>query len=104
MRRDPLGLTLTLPGSASLGTFQAGALAALAVVIDESRRQGRPVRLDAIGGASAGSIVMLLFAQPGLVLGVLEARDRRHPTAVVAPAPAVITDDPAKLTGRRRPS
>lgn len=59
---DPLGLTLTLPGSASLGAFQAGGLAALAVVIGELRRQGRPVRLDAMGGASAGSIVMLLFA------------------------------------------
>ena len=59
---DPLALSLTLPGSASLGAFQAGALAALAVAINELRSQGRPVRLDAIGGASAGSIVMLLFA------------------------------------------
>lgn len=58
----PLGLTITLPGSASLGAFQAGALAALAVVIGELRRRGRDVRLDAMGGASAGSIVMLLFA------------------------------------------
>lgn len=58
----PLGLSLTLPGSASLGAFQAGALAALAVLINELRSQGRQVRLDAIGGASAGSIVMLLFA------------------------------------------
>jgi predicted acylesterase/phospholipase RssA len=60
-RSDPLGITLTLPGSASLGAFQAGALAALAVVIDELRAQGREVRVDAVGGASAGSIVMLLF-------------------------------------------
>jgi predicted acylesterase/phospholipase RssA len=59
---DPLALSLTLPGSASLGAFQAGALAALAVLITQLRSQGREVRLDAIGGASAGSIVMLLFA------------------------------------------
>ena len=61
-RTNPLALSLTLPGSASLGAFQAGALASLAVLITELRSQGRPVRLDAIGGASAGSIVMLLFA------------------------------------------
>lgn len=59
---ESLALSLTLPGSASLGAFQAGALAALAVPITELRSQGRQVRLDAIGGASAGSIVMLLFA------------------------------------------
>jgi len=58
--RDPIGLTL--PGSASLGAFQAGALAALSVVIGQLRTQGRQVRVDAIGGASAGSIVMLLSA------------------------------------------
>lgn len=58
----PLGLSLTLPGSASLGAYQAGSLAALAVVIGKLREQGRSVRLDAMGGASAGSIVMLLFA------------------------------------------
>ena len=58
----PLAISMTLPGSASLGAFQAGALAALAVSITELRSQGREVRVDAIGGASAGSIVMLLFA------------------------------------------
>lgn len=68
MRRDvadqnsPVRLSLTLPGSASLGAFQAGALSALAVVVTSLRARGRPVRVDAIGGASAGSIVAMLWA------------------------------------------
>lgn len=62
-RQDrPLRLSLTLPGSASLGAFQAGAMSALAVVIDALRRGGRDVRVDAVGGASAGSIVAMLWA------------------------------------------
>lgn len=57
----PLRLSMTLPGSASLGAFQAGAVSALAVVIQTLRETGRGVRLDAVGGASAGSIVAMLF-------------------------------------------
>lgn len=57
----PIRLSMTLPGSASLGAFQAGGVAALAVVINALRQQGRDVHLDAIGGASAGSIVAMLF-------------------------------------------
>ncbi|MGE0726403.1 MAG: patatin-like phospholipase family protein [Acidimicrobiia bacterium] len=57
----PIRLSLTLPGSASLGAYQAGAVSALAVTVNALRQRGRPVRLDAIGGASAGSIVALLF-------------------------------------------
>ncbi len=58
----PLRLSLTLPGSASLGAYQAGAVSALAETIDELRAQGRSVDVDAIGGASAGAIVSLMFA------------------------------------------
>jgi predicted acylesterase/phospholipase RssA len=59
--RRPLRITMTFPGAASLGAFQAGAGAAIAVVIDSLRRQGRDVRVDAVGGASAGSIVAMLL-------------------------------------------
>lgn len=59
--RLPLRLTMTFPGAASLGAFQAGAAAAISVVIDSLRRQGREVRIDAVGGASAGSIVAMLL-------------------------------------------
>ena len=59
---DPLRLSLTLPGSASLGAFQSGAMSAIAVVIDSLRSEGRDVRVDALGGASAGSIVGMLWA------------------------------------------
>ena len=58
----PLRISLTLPGSASLGAFQAGAMAAVAVMISTLRNRGHPVRVDAIGGSSAGSIVSALFA------------------------------------------
>lgn len=60
--QEPLRLSLTLPGSASLGAFQAGAIAALGVIITTLRASGTTVRLDAIGGSSAGSIVSMLFA------------------------------------------
>jgi predicted acylesterase/phospholipase RssA len=59
--RRPLRLTMTFPGAASLGAFQAGAGAAVSVVIGSLRRQGRDVRVDAVGGASAGSIVAMLL-------------------------------------------
>lgn len=57
----PLRLSVTLPGSASLGAYQAGAAAALAVVIRSLRASGHDVRLDAIGGSSAGSFVAMLL-------------------------------------------
>jgi predicted acylesterase/phospholipase RssA len=57
----PLHISMTLPGSASLGAFQAGAVAALSVVVNTLRRAGRPVHLDAIGGSSAGAIVSMLL-------------------------------------------
>ncbi len=57
----PLRLSLTLPGSASLGAYQAGAMGALGETFHELRRQGRQVHVDAIGGASAGAIVSVFF-------------------------------------------
>lgn len=67
--RPALRLSFTLPGSASLGAFQAGAMAALSEAIEALRSGGRPVRVDAVGGASAGSIVALFFAH-GLTEGL----------------------------------
>lgn len=60
--RAPVRMSLTLPGSASLGAFQGGAAAGLSVVVNSLRRHGHDVRVDAVGGASAGSIVGMLFA------------------------------------------
>lgn len=58
-----LRVSLTLSGGASLGAFQAGAVAALLVGFAHARcEEGSDVRVDAIGGASAGSLVGLLFA------------------------------------------
>ena len=65
--RHPIRITLTLPGAASLGAYQAGATAALAVVIRELRRRGHDVHVDGVGGSSAGSIVGLLASHCLLV-------------------------------------
>ncbi len=58
----PLRMTFTLPGSASLGAFQAGAVCAVSETIRELKNRGREVHVDAVGGASAGSIVAMMFA------------------------------------------
>ena len=60
--RAPIRLSLTLPGGASLGAYQAGAVAALLVAVHQLRRRGRPVVVDAVGGASSGSLVALVAA------------------------------------------
>ena len=58
-----LRVSLTLSGGASLGAFQAGAVAALLAGFRHARcEEGSDVRIDAIGGASAGSLVGLLAA------------------------------------------
>ncbi len=57
---EPIRVSMTLPGSASLGAFQAGAVAALSVALTTLRSQGRSITVDALGGSSAGSIVALL--------------------------------------------
>lgn len=63
-RRDDktLRLSITLPGSASLGAYQAGAVAALAVVINSLRSRGTSVHVDAVGGSSAGAFVAVLVS------------------------------------------
>ena len=56
-------VTLTLSGGASLGAYQAGATAALLVALEHLRDEHDvDVRVDAVGGASAGSIVALIAA------------------------------------------
>ena len=58
-----LRVCLTLSGGASLGAYQAGASAALLAALECIRDDhGVDVRVDAIGGASAGSIVGLIAA------------------------------------------
>jgi predicted acylesterase/phospholipase RssA len=58
-----LRLTISLSGGASLGAYQAGASAALLVALDHLRTEhGLDVRVDAVGGASAGAIVGLMVA------------------------------------------
>lgn len=58
-----LRVSLTLSGGASLGAFQAGAVSALLVGFDHARcEEDSDIRVDAIGGASAGSLVGLLAA------------------------------------------
>lgn len=58
-----LRVTLTLSGGASLGAYQAGATAALLVALEHLRdEQDVDVRVDAVGGASAGAIVGLMAA------------------------------------------
>jgi predicted acylesterase/phospholipase RssA len=58
-----LRVCLTLSGGASLGAYQAGASAALLAALECVRdERGVDVRVDAIGGASAGSIVGLMVA------------------------------------------
>jgi predicted acylesterase/phospholipase RssA len=60
---DALRVTLTLSGGASLGAYQAGATAALLVALEHVRDEhGVDVRVDAVGGASAGAIVGLMAA------------------------------------------
>ena len=60
---EALRVTLTLSGGASLGAYQAGATAALLVALEHLRDEHDiDVRVDAVGGASAGSIVALIAA------------------------------------------
>ena len=66
-----LRLCLSLSGGASLGAYQAGATAALLVALSHLREEQRlDVRLDAVGGASAGAIVGMMAAH-----SVLEGTD-----------------------------
>jgi predicted acylesterase/phospholipase RssA len=58
-----LRLSLTLSGGASLGAYQAGATAALTVAVQHLLEAGDTrVRVDAMGGASAGALVAFFSA------------------------------------------
>jgi predicted acylesterase/phospholipase RssA len=60
---EALRVSLTLSGGASLGAYQAGATAALLVALEHARDEhDADVRVDAIGGASAGAIVGMMAA------------------------------------------
>lgn len=59
-----LRIALTISGAVSLGAYEGGALAALLVAVQELSEDGAPpIRIDAIAGASAGSITGLLAAR-----------------------------------------
>lgn len=63
-------LSVTLSGGASLGAYQAGAMAALLVAIQDRIEAGDDrVRLEAVGGASAGALVAL-FSAHALARGI----------------------------------
>ena len=58
MTIPPLRLYLTLSGGASLGAFEAGAAAALALAMRQlDAEEGQDATIDAVGGASAGALV-----------------------------------------------
>jgi hypothetical protein len=67
-----LRIALTLPGEASLGAFQAGAVSALIVAIERincERPPESPVRLDVMTGSSSGSLTAVLAAHALLTGG-----------------------------------
>lgn len=57
-------IALTLPGAISLGAYEGGALAAFLVAVQRVKREAPDaLRIDAIAGASAGSITAVLAAR-----------------------------------------
>jgi len=61
---EQVRLALTISGAVSLGAYEGGALAALIVAVQAlADRDEPPLRIDAIGGASAGSITGMLTAR-----------------------------------------
>jgi predicted acylesterase/phospholipase RssA len=62
--QKPLQIALTLPGGASLGTFEAGAVCALLVTIQNvNAHEPGMVIVDRIAGASAGALSGVLAAR-----------------------------------------
>lgn len=62
-RPNQLRISVVLSGGASLGAYQAGALAAVLVGVQHLQREKQDsVVVDGIGGASAGALVALLGA------------------------------------------
>src|SRR4051794_36016944 len=56
-----LRIALTLPGEASLGAFEAGAVPALIVAVQQmSAERPGPVRVDVMTGTSSGSLTAVL--------------------------------------------
>jgi hypothetical protein len=52
---EQIRIALTISGAVSLGAYEGGALAALVAAAQALSRDGEPpLRIDAIGGASAG--------------------------------------------------
>jgi predicted acylesterase/phospholipase RssA len=66
----PVRLSLVLSGGASLGAYQAGAMAAVVQAVQATRAQGVDLAVDSLGGASAGAIVSFLGAH-----ALLDGRD-----------------------------
>jgi predicted acylesterase/phospholipase RssA len=63
-RREPLRVALTISGAIALGAYEGGVLAALLSAFAPLYVGDRPeLRIDSIGGASAGSITGLLAAR-----------------------------------------
>jgi hypothetical protein len=61
---EQVRLALTISGAVSLGAYEGGALAALLIAVQAlADRDEPPIRVDAIGGASAGSITGMLTAR-----------------------------------------
>src|SRR5438067_78887 len=78
-----LRVSLTISGAVSLGAYEGGVLAAIVGCLQELAPRW-PVRIDAMGGASPGSITALLTART--LLGGLDAIDVMHKAWVEAPS------------------
>ncbi|CAN5214293.1 hypothetical protein BH20ACT9_BH20ACT9_08910 [soil metagenome] len=67
---ERLRISVTLSGGAALGAYQSGAMAAMAVAVQQLQaRHGDRVAVDAVGGASAGALVAL-FTAHSLLAGI----------------------------------
>jgi hypothetical protein len=99
-----LRLGLTISGAIALGAFEGGALAALLAgtqAVNEVRRDA--LRIDAIAGASAGSITGLLTAR--VLLAGLDPIETMYQSWVVTPQLEKITDaldSPLSVEGTRK--
>jgi predicted acylesterase/phospholipase RssA len=111
---------LTISGAVSLGAYEGGALAALITAVQAlDRDDGSPITIDAIGGASAGSITGMLTARcllEGLdpvhvmseswvrrdSLATMRTRDKHAPLSVEAMRRAAVEllDPPAAFHGK----
>lgn len=118
----PVRIGLTISGAVSLGAYEGGALAALLLAVQELHREQQtdpPVVIDAMGGASAGSITAMLAARTlhaGLdpvhvmaeswvrrdSLAALRTKDKHAPLSVDALRAVAIEllDAPEGLRGR----